>query len=359
MDSITEDDSQLFDKIFKLMLFLSNRAVISFINALFGTNHPLDSVVTYPNTEFVSTHFKRIQSDLLITINDTHHYHIDCQIRDRNLMVIRMFYYDFAEGERNSTIGEDKILTINFPEARVIYLESGPQSDSLNLRIKYPNGTSTLYTVPVFKVLEHTVKELEDRKLCLLLPFYALKLRRRIAEAKSGSRRQALFGELSAIRADLEAAVSRSVEAGILNRDDEQKVQDSLEKLFSHLYTKYTEYKGVESMVGSAQAEFDRGLDILERRIIADKIVEMAEVAQRKLRETEQELQEAKRQRQETEQKLAQEREESERQRQETEQKLAQEREESERQRQETEQRYKELERIVREAGLDPNSPTI
>ncbi|GHU47066.1 hypothetical protein FACS1894200_01840 [Spirochaetia bacterium] len=138
-----------------------------------------------------------------------------------------------------------------------------------------------------------------------------------------------MFGELSAIRADLEAAVSRSVEAGILNTDDEQKVRDSLERLFSHLYANYTEYKGVKTMVGSAQAEFDRGLDILERRIIADKIVEMAEVAQRKLRE-------------------------SERQRQETEQKLAQEREESERQRQETEQRYKELERIVREAGLDP-----
>ncbi|GHU47064.1 hypothetical protein FACS1894200_01830 [Spirochaetia bacterium] len=73
MDSITEDDSQLFDKIFKLMLFLSNRAVISFINGLFRTNHPLDSVVAYPNTEFVSTHFKRIQSDLLITINGTRH----------------------------------------------------------------------------------------------------------------------------------------------------------------------------------------------------------------------------------------------------------------------------------------------
>ncbi|GHU53043.1 hypothetical protein FACS1894200_13590 [Spirochaetia bacterium] len=75
-------------------------------------------------------------------------------------------------------------------------------------------------------------------------------------------------------------------------------------------------------MEGSARAEFDRGLDILERRIIADKIVEMAEVAQRKLRETEQELaQERKR--------AMQEREESERQRQETEQKLAQERERS------------------------------
>ncbi|GHU49146.1 hypothetical protein FACS1894200_07450 [Spirochaetia bacterium] len=136
-----------------------------------------------------------------------------------------------------------------------------------------------------------------------------------------------MFGELSAIRSDLEAAVSRSVEAGILNTEDEQKVQDSLEKLFSYLYANYAEYKEVKTMVSSAQAEFDRGLDILERRIIADKIVEMAEVAQRKLRESEQ-------QRQETEQKLAQEREESER-------------------------RYKELERIVREAGLDPNSPTI
>ncbi|MHC6204251.1 hypothetical protein ACYULU_13800 [Breznakiellaceae bacterium SP9] len=186
-------------------------------------------------------------------------------------------------------------------------------------------------------MLEHSIKELEDRKLCLLLPFYALKLRRRIAEAKSSTRRQALFEELLTIRSDLEAAVSRSVKAGILDKEDEQKVKDSLEKLFSYLYTNYTEYKGVKTMVDSARVELDRGLDILERRIVADKIVEMAEVAQWKLRETEQELQESERQRQETERQ----------------------RQESEQQRQETERRYKELERIVREAGLNLNSLTI
>ncbi|AEF83839.1 hypothetical protein TREPR_2638 [Treponema primitia ZAS-2] len=42
MDRATHD---IFDRSFKFLMHLSNRAVINVINGLFGTNHPLDSPV--------------------------------------------------------------------------------------------------------------------------------------------------------------------------------------------------------------------------------------------------------------------------------------------------------------------------
>jgi hypothetical protein len=48
------ETAQIFDLILKHLIRLSNVAVINFINGLFGTDHPLDSTVEYPNTENVS-----------------------------------------------------------------------------------------------------------------------------------------------------------------------------------------------------------------------------------------------------------------------------------------------------------------
>lgn len=41
----------MYDRVAKKCLTLSNRAIIQFINGTFGVNHPLDSKVTYNWTE--------------------------------------------------------------------------------------------------------------------------------------------------------------------------------------------------------------------------------------------------------------------------------------------------------------------
>ena len=79
-------------------------AVVQFINGLFGTEHPLDSVVDYPNTENVSRKLKRLLSDMVVIINGLHVYHLEAEIRDDESIAIRVFEYGFAEGLRTKKI---------------------------------------------------------------------------------------------------------------------------------------------------------------------------------------------------------------------------------------------------------------
>lgn len=60
---------QIYDRIFKRIFALSNLAIINMINGLFGTNHPTDSRITYPNKEFVNRLLKDRLADVMITVN--------------------------------------------------------------------------------------------------------------------------------------------------------------------------------------------------------------------------------------------------------------------------------------------------
>jgi hypothetical protein len=51
--SLQDKTAQIYDKIIKRILTLSNRAVINLINALFRKNYPPDSEVIYNATESV------------------------------------------------------------------------------------------------------------------------------------------------------------------------------------------------------------------------------------------------------------------------------------------------------------------
>ena len=67
----------IYDKIFKKVLTLSPRAVISAINGLFQTDYPLDSEISYNWTEFEDDKLRRTLADTIVTINHTSAYHIE------------------------------------------------------------------------------------------------------------------------------------------------------------------------------------------------------------------------------------------------------------------------------------------
>jgi hypothetical protein len=89
--------AHLFDTVFKKLLHLSNRAVVSFINGLFGEKYPQDSEVRYPSTETVGKDSKLRISDTILLIKDTS-YHIEVQKNYDSDMVIRVFQYGYNYG---------------------------------------------------------------------------------------------------------------------------------------------------------------------------------------------------------------------------------------------------------------------
>jgi hypothetical protein len=166
--------AHVFDLLLKQLLHLSNRAVVSFINGLFGTKHPLDSAVEYLSTETVSKKLRPLMSDTRIRVNDDI-YIIEAQISFDGDMMIRVFEYGYYSGLSEKTF-EDTIRTIKIPPARIIYWEgTGQMPPEQILRLRFPDGSYYDYGVETFEPLKHSVKELEKKGLAILLPVLCVK----------------------------------------------------------------------------------------------------------------------------------------------------------------------------------------
>jgi hypothetical protein len=245
------ETAQIFDLILKQLMRMSSVAIINFINGLFGTNHPLDSTVEYPNTESVSRKLRRLMSDTVVIIGGVHAYHIEAEIKNDENIVIRVFEYGFAEGLRTKTASEDGgKISIKFPDARIIYWETTKHTpDEVTLSLEFPEGGNYEYTVKAFTFLEHDVRELEERKLAILLPLYVLKLRRRAASATTSKRRAELAEEMKSILDELVAAADRAEKSGVMSETDKRTVLDHMEYLYKELFAQYDEFKEADMML--------------------------------------------------------------------------------------------------------------
>jgi hypothetical protein len=239
--------THIFDKLFKQLMHLSKKAVIHFINGLFGVNHPLNSKISYPNTEYVTPDWRRYVSDMVIVIGGCK-YQLEAQIGNDWNMALRVFRYGFEESQRSRVLEEGEI-TLPFPQVRVIYWETTRKTpDMLTVNLIFPDGTRHKYRAAAFKFLDHSIAELERRKMSILLPFYVLKLRKQVRAAKTGKRRQALSAEMRALIDELEKTAERSAKAGVLDEDDLADVLEQISRLHYELYQGYTEFKEMERM---------------------------------------------------------------------------------------------------------------
>ena len=114
----------IYDKAFKRILTLSDKAVINLINGLFGTDYPTNSKITYNWTEHEDKDLKRTLSDSILTINDRDIYHIEAQITEDEEIVFRVFEYGFGHAYKNRTF-ENGNETMIFPRPCIIYLDEG------------------------------------------------------------------------------------------------------------------------------------------------------------------------------------------------------------------------------------------
>jgi hypothetical protein len=91
------------------------------------------------------------------------------------------------------------------------------------------------FEVPVFKFPDHSIAELEALNMSILLPLYALKLRKRIVSARTTERRQELFRELPALHAEIVGAIDRAQQAGLIKGGDALEAQGLMERLYAEL----------------------------------------------------------------------------------------------------------------------------
>ena len=231
---------QIYDKAFKRILTLSEKTVINLINGLFDTNYPTDSKITYNWTEHEDKDLKRTLADSILTINGRDSYHIEAQMTEDEEIVFRFIEYGFGHAFKNRTFidGGERMI---FPRPCILYLDEGKKDkvpDEYILIMEFENQGEFEYKVPLVKLQNMTVAELNEKKLIALLPFKLLKLRKKIENLRTEENMK----ELQALVIDdIINSIDTNVEAGNISSTEAFDLKALTTLLYMKIYSKYKE----------------------------------------------------------------------------------------------------------------------
>ncbi|MDR1812660.1 MAG: hypothetical protein LBQ87_07525, partial [Candidatus Fibromonas sp.] len=130
-----------------------------------------------------------------------------------------------------------------------------------SIRIRFPNKRVVIYKVPVFKVLEHSISELEG--MALLLPFYILKIRKELRRKSMDSeKRKALSKELESYVIEIDKILKRCKENSYITSRDAAMLFRRLLNMNMELYGQYPEFKEVDmTLKDLADTDIDEAID--------------------------------------------------------------------------------------------------
>jgi hypothetical protein len=256
MSRYARETKNIFNNIFAYIKHHSAQAVIHLVNGLYGTDHPLNSSVDYPSTEYIDSGYKQNLLDLVIRIDNSLNYHIETQIQDDESMALRMFQYGFLLALHNKAT-DKRESALTFPKAITIYLEpTGKTPDQETLKLVFPDDSQHIYQTGTFKYFDYSIDDLVERNMEILLPFYAIKLRHQADSANTTEQRQELTKELVQISSKITQAAYASYENHKISYTDGETILDCTETIIRQLYAdKYDEFKEALTMV---QFEIER-----------------------------------------------------------------------------------------------------
>lgn len=244
-----QEIKDIFDRSFKRLFSLSNSAILSLINGLFGTDYPPDSTIVYTNRESTDVALKHHFADVFLIINDKHHYHLEAQVYLDTTIVLRVFEYGFYHALENR---QDGSLQLDFPEPIVIYFIDKPEIPPESvLHINFPGQGTFDYHVRNFIYPRHSLAELEQKKLVVLIPFQMLRLHAILYDANGQVKHpsQDEFQQLKEIvTCDIMDSIKTNYSAGNITYGDATKLIELTNSLYEQILLHYQERGGDPSM---------------------------------------------------------------------------------------------------------------
>ena len=168
-----EGFNTVLDDVFRTIAQKMPFLLIPLINEFFGTAYAEDQKFLQLRNEHYEK-FGKIVTDSIIQ-NEGHLYHIECQSKKDGDMVLRMIEFDFAIAIEHSVMDKG-IIEIDFPESCVLYLRNHrDMPDHHTARIRFADGQTVTYKVPVIMAQDYTVDSIFEKRLLALLPYRILR----------------------------------------------------------------------------------------------------------------------------------------------------------------------------------------
>ena len=146
------------------------------------------------------------------------------------------FRFDYGYGhafQKREHDGDGYVL--HFPRPVVIYLYyEGTVPDEYTLTLEFDEGKKTFeYTVPVVKLTELSVEELNRRKMVILIPFHLLKLKQWLKEGKVTEESLRKL-----VHDDIIGSINENQRLGNISTEDALKLKRYTGRLSRYLYQK-------------------------------------------------------------------------------------------------------------------------
>ena len=135
---------------------------------------------------------------------------------------------------------DEEIELLSFPEPHIIYLYDHDEiPDTTNIILDFGMQGIFEYQIPIFKLLEHDLEEINRRKMIILVPFMILKLRKSIEKERNAENTLALQ---ALILNDIIGLIKKNQDLGNITAADARRLHDLIHKLYNHLYSHYEEF---------------------------------------------------------------------------------------------------------------------
>lgn len=249
-----------YDDVFGTLLNDCTSLIIPVVNEVFGEHYRGDEPVEF----LINEHFINLRdTDTKEKITDScfrirgavdKKYHIECQSKTDNSMMIRMFEYDSQIALDDGKVVEGKLI-VTFPNSAVLYLRHNQNTpDALTVEINTPGG-SIHYDIPVLKTQTYTINEIFDKNLLFLIPFYIFSHESRFKEYEEDEEK---LQELSREYADIMKRLEDLCTEGKISEYVKCTLVDMSKKVIKNIAARYAKVrKGVTAVMGGKVLEYE------------------------------------------------------------------------------------------------------
>ncbi len=168
--------------------------LLPLISHVFHKDYPKTAHIELLSTEYPAPkktapiQLSSVFADIALRIAHTDVYHMECQMEKQDAISIRMVEYDthiaILYGSKCKRKNGSCIL--RYPYSIIIYLENNDTIPNQSLcQMHFPNGTETLYSIPIVKVQDYTLQDIQKHHLSIFLPFVLLRFRPRLKAKKN------------------------------------------------------------------------------------------------------------------------------------------------------------------------------
>lgn len=235
--------------------------LLPLIREVFHKAYPANVEIRCIATEYVvrrihngsGSTLNSIFADIAVQIGERDIYHMECQMRRDKGMVLRMLEYDihiglvYGSGNYGMETSQGVKHALVMPRSVILYLNNtGCVPAEETCLIRFADGTTHEYRIPVMNVQSYTTEMIEKKHLNMLIPFLPIRFQKYLNRKKNGQAvavPETVRKDLTELIRECIMIIDREKENGTLTDSAGKEIMELMDITCGHLLRNEPELK--------------------------------------------------------------------------------------------------------------------